>query len=71
MAQLKADEWPADKEPTTTEREVPASTQAAHDRATERAEAALKDRLDLHEPVERNPEDTPPTTTPTASRPRR
>ena len=53
MAQLKPDEWPADQEPTTTEQEVPASTQDAHERATERAEAALKDRLDLNEPVDR------------------
>jgi len=53
MAQLKPDEWPADREPTTTEKEIPASTQEAHERATERAEAALKDRLDLHEPVDR------------------
>ena len=53
MAQLQPDEWPTDNERTTTEQEVPASTQAAHERATERNQAALKDRLDLHEPVER------------------
>jgi hypothetical protein len=60
MAQLKQDEWPADREPTTTETEVPASNGAAHDQATERAEAALRDRLDLHEPVERKSPETSP-----------
>jgi hypothetical protein len=53
MAQLKPDEWPADSEPTMPEREVPVSSPAAHEEATERAEAALKDRLDLNEPVDR------------------
>ncbi len=64
MAQLKPDEWPADREPTTTEREVPASTQEEHEAATERAHQALKDRLDLHEPVERRSPETsrPPRT---------
>jgi hypothetical protein len=60
MAQLTPDEWPADQEPTTTEEEVPASSQAAHEDATKRAEAALKDRLDLHEPVERKSPETSP-----------
>jgi hypothetical protein len=54
MAQLKPDEWPADREQTTTEKEVPASTQAAHDAATERAEEALKDRLSDNEPIDRD-----------------
>ena len=53
MAQLTPDEWPADREPTTTEAEVPAVSQEAHDQASERAEAALKDRLELQAPVER------------------
>jgi hypothetical protein len=53
MAQLKPDEWPSDSEPTTPEREVPASTQEAHERATERAEDAMKDRLDTQRPVDR------------------
>ena len=60
MAQLKPDEWPDESEPSTEEREVPASTQEAHERATERAHAALKDRLDFHEPVERKSPETSP-----------
>jgi hypothetical protein len=56
MAQLKPDEWPADKEPTTTESETPAGTQADHDAAIESAEQALQDRLEQHPPVEREKE---------------
>jgi hypothetical protein len=52
MAQLKPDEWPSDAERTTTENEVPASTPAAHEAATERAEAVMRDRLDDHPPVD-------------------
>jgi hypothetical protein len=59
MAQLKSDEWPADKEPTTTESEVPASSSAAHEEAANRAEAAMKDRLEQFPPVEREPGQAP------------
>lgn len=52
MPQLKPDEWPADTEQTTTESEVPVSTKAAHDAATERAEEALKDRLSENAPID-------------------
>ena len=58
MAQLKSDEWPAEKEPTTTEREVPASSPAAHDEASERAAETMKDRLEQFPPVDRTGDDT-------------
>lgn len=57
MAQLQQDEWPTDSEPTTTEREVPATNQADHERATEEREQAMKDRLDLRPPVEHHKDD--------------
>jgi hypothetical protein len=59
MAQLKSDEWPTDKEPTTTETEVPAGTQSDHDAATERAQAVMRDRLDQFPPVEQEPDEKP------------
>ena len=57
MPQLKADEWPRDDEPTTTEREVPTSEADAAAAREFRARAPARARRRPKVPASREPDE--------------